>query len=99
MIKYRSLISQNFQTIINLKNLDICAIFKSAQLFPAFQGYVKYMNRSFPGMVLPCPYRSFRVINGSLQDPNVNESKKMFISPTGITIGNVFLIVSITKKY
>lgn len=91
-MKYRSLTSQNFRTIINLKNLDCCAILKSIKSFPAFQGYTSYFNRSFPGMVQPCPYRSFNVVNGSLLSADKNEESTMFHSPTGITIGKLTII-------
>jgi hypothetical protein len=85
-VQYKSSTSQNFRTIIDLKNLDVCPIMKSLHLFPAFRGYHLWMDKSFPGMVHPCPYKDFMIINASHYKATNEELKIIQIHANGLNI-------------
>jgi hypothetical protein len=86
MLKYKSLTSQNFRTIIDMKNIEFCPIVANIQKYPNFDAYLSWFQRTFPGAVHPCPYKEFNVINASHGVSTGKEKDKINFSPNGIMI-------------
>lgn len=88
--KYRSLISINFRTLININNINICPVLKAAWKFPQFSGYVDFFNLTYPNIIHPCPYRSVWSVNASLPNPkyHLDGIKGFHTPPNGIYVGN-----------
>jgi hypothetical protein len=42
--------------MLNLKNVDACAVLDNTNLFPMFVNEIRGLNATFPGMIHKCPY-------------------------------------------
>lgn len=64
-ISYKTTTSQNFRQLIDVKNLDVCAIIKNVNNFPAFFPYRLWFNETLSGQVHECPYNSLYIQNST----------------------------------
>lgn len=87
-VSYRSPTSQNFRKIIDFHNMETCPIMMKIEKYPAFTESLDWFNKSFPGLVQKCPYKSFLITNASLVKLSSNEGKArmMYVSPNGVNI-------------
>lgn len=87
MSMYKSLTSQNYRTIINIKNIDVCPIISTSENFPMFKGYLVWFQKTFPGLVHKCPYEDLMILNSSYYVDTLQQQKEklMFFNPNGMT--------------
>lgn len=87
MTLYKSATSQNFRTLINVKNVDVCPILNAMENFPWFEGYLAWFKKTFPGLIRKCPFRDFVVYNASNHVLNSEERRTAHVNPNGMTKG------------
>lgn len=64
-VEIKTSTSQNFRQIVNVKNLDVCAIAENINNFPPFAPYLVFFNETMAGGIHKCPYPSFLFRNFS----------------------------------
>jgi hypothetical protein len=47
----------NYETIINVPNIDACNVMENIEKFPIFSTGLSYLNMTFPGLFHKCPYK------------------------------------------
>lgn len=64
-LEFKTSTSQNFRQIIDVKNLNLCAIVDNVNNFPHFVNYLVFFNETLAGGVHKCPYTTFYFTNVS----------------------------------